>query len=426
MTKDNPASPEGAEENSRESDPPGRIGNRTRLLLITAPLVGAALFGVIETTRGEAAPPASSNGPPPPTVTVSEPLSREIIEWEDYTGRFTGSQSVEIRPRVSGELVKVHFDDGATVEKGQLLFTIDQRPFLAALSEAEAAAESARTSLKLARSELARAERLLPEQAVSLAEVDSLRAKVDAAEAAVAGAEAQVRSRNLDLAFTQIRAPISGRISDRRVDVGNQVTGGGGASTLMTTIKALDPIYFTFNATESLYLNQKRGDTEFGKVEIRLQGEEDYAWTGQLDFLDNAIDAGSGTIRGRAVLSNPDHFLVPGMFGEMRLAVGAPQTALLVPDAAVQTDQVRKVIYVAKADDTIALTPVTIGPIAEGLRVIKSGLDPHDRVVIEGVQFVQPGAKVTPQAGNITATSLADASVAPTPVASQASIVMRP
>jgi multidrug efflux system membrane fusion protein len=222
--------------------------------------------------------------PPPPTVTVAQPLVREVNEWDDYVGRFEASRSVEVRPRVSGQVVGIHFTDGAIVQKGQLLFTLDSRPLAAALAEARAGLASAQSEQALAESDLGRAERLIAAEAVSKSDVERLQARVRAARASVAAAQARVRARSLDVEFTQVRAPISGRISDRKVDAGNLVAAGEGAGgSLLTTINALDPIYFTFDGSEALFLKAKRaqaaGNAE-SPVEIRLQDETDYRWKG--------------------------------------------------------------------------------------------------------------------------------------------------
>lgn len=393
---------------------------RRKLGYVVLPIIGLLLLALVMRLWGgssEAAPP------PPPVVTVATPLSGVVTDWDDYVGRFEASQAVEVRPRVSGQLVGVHFKDGDIVRRGQLLFTIDPRPFTAALAETQAQVASASTALSLARSELARASRLITDQAVSAEEVDSLRARVRSAQAQLAAAQAQVRSRQLNVEFASIRAPVTGRVSDRRVDVGNLVAGDSAANaTVLTTINALDPIYFSFDGSESLYLKQRRQTQPAQNVEIRLQDEADYKWRGRVDFTDNAIEQGSGTIRGRAVISNPDYFLVPGMFGNMRMGSGAPHPALLVPDAAVLTDQARKVIYVVGKDGTAAMRPVQVGALANGLRVIRSGLQPTDRVIIQGTQFAQPGQKVKAVAGRITPVKAQAAAPVAAPISSQATL----
>lgn len=358
---------------------------------------------------------AQAEAPPPPTVTVAQPIQRSIVEWDDYSGRFEASQWVELKPRISGQLQAVHFRDGDVVRPGQLLFTIDQRPFLAALNEAQARARAARSALTLARSELARASTLIDAEAISREEVDTRRAAVATAEAQVAALDAVVRQRALDLEFTRVRAPIGGRISDRRVHPGNLVAAN---ETMLTTIMALNPIHFTFDGSESLYLrslrNQKAGAGP-QQVEIRLQDETDYGWRGRVDFTDNRIAPDSGTMRGRAVVANPDYFLTPGMFGNMRLSTGVRRDALLVPDAAVLTDQARKIVLVAGRDGKVEARPVELGARIGTLRTIRSGLKPSDKVIIEGVQMAQPGAQVNIRAGRISETR--QAAVEPTTLA---------
>ena len=329
------------------------------------------------------------------TVGIAAPLQRAVTQWDDYVGRFAPSQTVEIRPRVSGAVTAIHFRDGDYVRQGQLLFTIDQRPFRAALAEARASVASARSALLLAQNDYARVQRLTGDEAVSGSEVDALRSRLQAAQAELAGAQARERSRALDVEFTQVRAPISGRVSDRRVDIGNLVSGAqGNGATLLTTVNKLDPIYFNFDASEALYLKSQRDKADGGLVEVRLQDEADYRHKGRLDFTDNGLDPRSGTIRIRAVFANPDNFLTPGMFGNMRLANGGKANALLVPDAAIQSDQARKTVLVVGKDDSVAAKPVELGPVVDGLRIIRSGLDPQDRVVVSNVQAAMPGAKV--------------------------------
>lgn len=339
---------------------------------------------------------------PPAEVAVATPLQRTVLEYDEFTGRFEPSRSVELRPRVSGQLVGIHFRDGDYVRQGQLLFTIDPRPFAAALAEAQARAAAARTAAALARTELARALRLLPDEAVSREEVDNLRAAARSAEANIAAADAVVRQRALELEFTRVRAPIGGKASYRRIDPGSLVSGGdSGASTLLTTINAVDPVYFTFDVSEALLLKAQReradGNGEPQLVEIRLQDEPDYRWHGRVDFTDNQIDPNSGTIRARAVVANRDAFLTPGMFGSMRLASSRPVEALLVPDSAVVTDQAGKAVMVIAKSGQAEPRPVTVGPVIDGLRVIKSGLGANDKVIIRGLQRLMPGAPIQPK-----------------------------
>jgi RND family efflux transporter MFP subunit len=381
-------------------------------------LLGLAYYLLGGRSEQAAAMPAAE-------VAVAVPLQRSIVEYDEFTGRFEPSRSVEIRPRVSGALAGIHFRDGDYVRQGQLLFTIDPRPFAAALAEAQARAAAARTAAALARAELARALRLLPDQAVSREEVDNLRATARSAEANIAAADAVVRQRALDLEFTRVQAPISGKVSYRRIDPGSLVTGGNtGVATLLTTINAVDPIYFTFDVSEGLLLKNERDRAATGgapqTVDIRLQDEPDYRWHGRVDFTDNGIDPNSGTIRARAVVSNGTGFLAPGMFGSMRLSSGRPVTALLVPDSAVLTDQAGKSVWVMGKNGQPAPRPVTVGPVIEGLRVIKAGLQPGEKVVIRGFQRMMPGVPVQAKLTRIAAepSPTANPAASPTPASS--------
>lgn len=371
--------------------------------------------------------PSAIAAPAAPMVTIATPLERQINQWDDYVGRFEASRSVEVRPRVSGAITAVHFTDGALVRQGQLLFTIDSRPYAAALAEARAGVASAASDLMLAETDLGRATRLLAEEAVSRSDVDRITARVRAARAALAAAQARVQARALDVEFTLVRAPISGRISDRRIDAGNLVSSGDGSATLLTTINALDPIHFTFDVPESLFLKTARArQANAGSSptsEIRLQDEAGYNWRGRLDFTDNGISQTSGTVRARVVVANPTGFLSPGMFGNMRLAEGAMTSALLIPDSAVRTDQARKVVMVVGKDEMVAAKPVETGPLVGNLRAIRSGILKTDRVIVQGLQFAMPGTKVRPRVTRIAfqqAGTRAPQSLAPS--ASQATL----
>ena len=391
-----------------------------RTAIVGTPLV--VLAAAVTFWNSEPSPAAA---PPIPLVTVAAPLERQVNQWDDYVGRFEASRSVEVRPRVSGQVIGVHFTDGQVVQKGQLLFTIDPRPFAAAHAEARASLAAAQSDLSLAEINLGRAKRLVEAHAVSQSDVDRLSANVRSAQAALAAARARVSSRALDVEFAYVRAPISGRISDRRIDPGNIV---GANETLLTTINALDPIYFTFDVPESLFLKatrQRQGGKAAGQVtEIRLQDEASYNWKGRLDFTDNGINQNSGTIRARAIVPNPDYFLAPGMFGNMRLADGGTTNALLVPDAAIRTDQARKIVLVVGKDNSVAAKPVETGPLVAGLRVVRSGLTKADRVIVQGVQFAMPGSKVNPRVTQIKVDEAALPKALPpsSPSASQATL----
>ncbi|WP_338577698.1 efflux RND transporter periplasmic adaptor subunit [Brevundimonas olei] len=387
---------------------------RTVKIAAASALIAAALYGC---SKGQEAP---AQGAPP--VTVAAPLSQQVVDWDEFTGRFEAPRSVDVRARVGGYIQSVHFKDGDFVRQGQLLFTLDPRPAQAALAAARAQLAQGQAQLTLARTELTRAEGLLASQAVSQAEVDAKRGAVQTAEAAVAAANAAIRARQLDVEFTRVTAPISGRVSDRRVDPGNLIGGGSSAGDVLTTIVSSSPIYFVFDGSEALALKYQR-DARNGAapIRIRLQDETSYDRTGTLDFTDNAIDASSGTIRLRAVVQNADGFLKPGMFGHAQLAGSGGYAAMLVPDAAIVTDGPRKVVYVVGKDGAVAAKPVQLGPIANGLRVVRTGLTPDDRVIINGLQRARPGQKVTAQNGTIKAEETqAQAPVTTAPVASTA------
>lgn len=394
----------------RSSLKPSRQMPRWRRATYAAAALGAAGIGWALLRSAPATPT-----PPVPIVTVASPLQRKVAQWDQYIGRFEASQKVDVRPRVSGAVVAIHFKDGQTVVAGQPLFTIDPRPYAAALAEAKAGVATAASALSLAQSDYDRAARLQGDDAVSASELDGLKSRLKAARAALIAAQAREAAKALDMDFTEVRAPIAGRISDRRVDIGNLVSvAEGGNATLLTTINTLDPIYFSFDASEALYLKARREHAADGApVEIRLQDESSYRWKGKLDFTDNGVDARSDTIRGRATIANPQLLLTPGMFGDMRMANGVGP-ALLVPDTAVQTDQADKAVLVVGADNVIALRTVKLGPVVDGLRIISAGLKPTDRVVIGGAVSIAPGVKVETAPGRIVGRSETTAALAPT------------
>lgn len=372
----------------------------------------AACYGKVQ--QGPAQPSA-------PPVTVATPLVEDVVDWDDYVGRFEAIQTVEVRPRATGYLQSVHFRDGDTVRAGQVLFTIDPRPAQAAVAQAAAQLTQAKATLVNARTELARSRALAAQRAASQEEVETRQAAVRSGAAQVAAAEAVVRARRLDLGFTRVIAPISGRISSRRVDPGNSVTAD---QTVLTTIVSVDPLHFTFQGSEELLLKYQRegaGVRPGTPVRVKLSDEADFAHAGKLDFVDNAIDPGAGTIRARAVIPNPGGFLKPGMFGTLRLEASRPYPALLVPDTAVMADAARQIVYVVDRSGTVAARPVQTGPLRGDLRVIRGGLSRTDRVVIAGIQRARPGAKVTPQPGRIVAGAAAIAADAPSSDAPPAS-----
>lgn len=355
--------------------------------------------------------------PPPPVVSVAVPLQRQVVDWDDYVGRFEAPLDAEIRPRVSGNIVEAHFEQGRRIAKGAVLFVIDPRPYRAAADQARAQVTKALASAANARTELARADTLRNAKAISIEEYETKLANLRTAEADVAAARADLAAKALDLSFTAVRAPIDGLVSDRRVSVGNFVTAG---QTVLTRVVSTNPIWFSFDGAETFYLKYVRA-ARLGQrpssryaanpVQIQLADESDYRWQGRMSFVDNAIDPQSGTIRAHAVVANPDGFLVPGMFGRARLLGSGTYRALLVPDEAIVTDQTRRSVMVVGADGKTAVRLVETGPMVEGLRVIKSGITAQDRVVINGLTRLQPGSPVTLQMTKIAPRATRDAPV---------------
>ncbi len=350
--------------------------------------------------------PAAFAQPAEPPVDVAHPLVRETIDYDLYTGRFEAIDRVEIVARVSGYLDEIHFTDGDRVDAGDLLFTIDQRTFEAAVARARAQVASAEATRDLAEIERARAVQLAERNVGTAQEVDRTSAALAEAEAGVQVAEAELVQAELNLDFTEVRAPFAGRMSDARVDVGNYISGGTAGATVLATIVATDPIHFVFTASEADFLRYSRltgtGERRVEAalsldVEVRLMDEDSFDHHGTMDFVDNELDQGSGTIEGRAVLANEDGFLVPGMFGRLRLPGSGAYDAVLVPETAVLSDQARKIVMVVDEAGVVSPRPVETGPRKGAFLVIRSGLSPEDRVIVAGVQRARAGQTVTPQ-----------------------------
>lgn len=353
--------------------------------------------------------------PPPPAVTVSQPIKRNIVDQDEYVGRFVAVDSVEIRARVSGYLDKIAFTDGQMVKEGELLFTIDKRPFQTALDQAKANLQRAKADLAFAEGDLERAASLVRDKTITQQVFDQRTQVKRVAEAGVAAQEAAVRQAELDLQFTDLRAPVTGRIGDRRVSVGNLVTGGTtGNTTLLATIVSVDPMRFEFTFDEASYLRYERLARTGGKnakkndiaarggstlVRLKLIDEKDFTHVGRMDFVDNVIDRSTGTIRGRASFANAAGVFTPGMFARLQVPGSPPYEALLIPDTAIGSEQARKFVYVVRPDNSVAQKYVVLGQLSDGDRVIKSGLEPDDRVVVDGLMRVRPGVKVDPQVG---------------------------
>ena len=350
----------------------------------------------------------AGGAPPPPAVSVAKPIKRTVTDYDEYVGRFTAINSVEVRARVSGYLDGVHFKDGQIVKQGDLLFTIDKRPFQNTLDQARANLAQANSNLKFTESDFTRGQQLVHDKTITDQTFEQRAQAYRNAQAAVSNAEAAVRQAELDIEFTELRAPVDGRIGDRRVSPGNLVTGGtAGNTTLLATIVSTEPIYFEFTFDEASFLRYERM-SKTGKdiasrgagvqVALKLIDEHDFIHEGHMDFVDNVINTSTGTIRGRAVFANPNNIFTPGMFARLRVPASPPYEALLVPDAAIGTEQVRKFVLTVNADNVVVPKYVTLGQTTpDGMRVLKTGITADDRVIVNGLMRARPGQKVTPQ-----------------------------
>jgi multidrug efflux system membrane fusion protein len=354
-------------------------------------------------------------GPPPPHVTFNHPVVGPVMEWDVYPGRLEAVDEVQIRSRVSGYLQSIHFKDGAEVQKGDLLFVIDPRPYEAALHQAEAELLRAQTHLELAKNDAERATRLLKSKAISEEEADA-RAKAEKeAEAALNSQKAAVAAARLNVDFTRITAPISGRISRKMITEGNLVNGNQGQSTLLTTIVSLDPIYCYFDADEQSALKYQTllrtgkmhtvGTNQI-PAEFELSNETNFPHHGFIDFVENQVNPTTGTLRMRAVFPNPgpQRILQPGYFGRVRVPGSEEYQGLLIAEQAVGTDQSQKFVYTLSSSNTVQYTPITMGPPYKGMRVVKDGLTPESKVIVNGLMSIRPGATVVPQEAPATQT----------------------
>jgi RND family efflux transporter MFP subunit len=342
-------------------------------------------------------------GPPPPAVSVANPLEKKVAEWDEYTGRFDAVDTVEVRARISGVLEAVKFTDGAIVKKGDLLFVIDARPFQRILDRDRASLQAAKAQLDFAEKDLERAKPLLANSTISQQVFDQRSQALRVAEANVQSAEASVRSSELDVEFTQIHAPIAGRISRKLVSEGNFLTGGSGSGTLLTTIVSIDPIYFYFDVSEADFLKYQRLNSlamrpdsrkDEAVVELGLQTDSGFPYKGRMSFVDNRIDQNTGSLRLRAVFENPNQLFQPGLFARVRLIGSDEYKAILLPDVAIATDQSNRFVYVVADDGTASPRAVTLGPLIDGMRVIRNGLASSDWVIVNGVQRARAGIKV--------------------------------
>jgi membrane fusion protein, multidrug efflux system len=368
----------------------------------------ALVLAILAVTAGCSEAPQQRAAPPPAKVTVALPVKRNVVDQDEYVGRFVAIDSVEIRARVSGYLDSIHFTDGQMVKQGDLLFTIDKRPFQTTFDQARANLQQAHANLAFTEADLARGAQLVKERTITEQTFDQRTQAKRVAEAAVAALTAAVRQATLDLEFTELKAPVAGRIGDRRVSPGNLVTGNTtGTTSLLATIVSIDPIRFEFSFDEASYLRYERlakGGRDMtasrdgtSLVSLKLLDEQDFVHQGRMDFVDNVIDRSSGTIRGRAVFTNADGVFTPGMFARVRVPGSPSYAALLVPDAAIGTEQTRKYVLTVGADDMVQMKYVTLGQVFDGQRVIKGGLQDDDRVIVNGLMRARAGQKVAPQ-----------------------------
>jgi len=356
----------------------------------------------------------AQGGPPAMPVSIAEPLAKRVTQWDEFSGRFEAVASVEVRARVSGFIDKLHFRDGQLVNVGDLLFTIDKRPYEIAVESATADVARNKAQVELAELQVTRGASLIASRTITEADNDSRKSALAVARAQLKSAEAALRNAELNLDWTDVRAPLAGRISDRKVDAGNLIQGGQQGATLLASIVTIDPIRFVFDISEAdyiryqrLYLSgsrpSERGDTII-PVRVRLADETEWKRTGKIDFVDNQLGTRSGTIRARAILENDDQLLAPGIFGRLQL-FGGEYDALLIPDSAIVSDQARKIVFTVGPDNVVQAKPVVLGPLVDGLRVVRSGIAATDKVVLDGLAnpMVRPGAKVVPQKGEIVA-----------------------
>jgi multidrug efflux system membrane fusion protein len=384
-----------------------------RLASLSRPLSGLPLIALLTfTLSGCGDKPQPQAAPAPPTVTVAQPTKRTVTDWDEFTGRFEAVEQVQVRARVGGAVTSVEFRDGDIVRTGDLLYVIDSRPFEAVALQADGQLSDARAKAELAKRELDRALTLVTTSAVSESIVDQRRQTLQAAHAAEMQAEGALKAAKLNIEFTHVVAPMTGRVGRHLVSPGNLVMGSEGNATLLTSIVTLDPIYIYFDVDEATYIRNSKlwfegrrpssRDTP-NPVQVALTGETKPSHEGKMDFLDNRLDESTGTLRSRAVIPNKDLSILPGQFGRVRLIGSSPYEALLLPDTAIATDQSRKIVFVVKDDNTVEAKPVTLGPLDEGLRVIREGLKAEDRVIVDGIQRARVGAKVTPHTASAPA-----------------------
>jgi RND family efflux transporter MFP subunit len=349
---------------------------------------------------------SAAQAPPPPQVSVAAVVEKRVKDWDEFTGRFQAVETVEIRPRVSGYIDKIAFKEGSLVKQGDLLFVIDPRPYQADYDRAAADLKRYKTALELARIESARVQRLRESGAVSQEELDERTSTVAQAEANVAGAQAALESAGLNMGFTRVTSPVTGRVSRAEVTRGNLVTGGNNGGTLLSSVVSMDPIYLYFDSDEQAYLRYmqmaRSGERTSPRdatnpVHIGLANEEGFPHAGTMDFVDNQLNPQTGTIRARAVFANKDGLFTPGLFARVQLVGSDDYNAILIDDRAVNTDQSQKYVFLLGADNKVEYRKIKLGRVIDGLRIVREGLKPGDVIVVNGAQRVHPGLTVTPQ-----------------------------
>jgi RND family efflux transporter MFP subunit len=394
---------------------------RFNVRALTSLAVSAAVLAALVGLSGCKSEATTAQQAPAPQVSVASALERDVTEWDEFTGRLEAVESVEVRPRVTGYIESVNFTEGSTVNKGDLLFVIDPRPYRAELSKAEAELARAVARSELAVADEGRSTKLLDIKAVSREEYESRINAAREAKADVAAARAAVDAAKLNLEFTRITAPISGRVSKAVVTSGNLVTGGSNTATLLTTVVSLDPMYVTFEGDEQIYLKYnelaRRGERSSSRdaanpVLMGLANEDGYPHHGAMVFVDNQVDPRTGTIRARASFENKDGFLTPGLFARVKLLGHNSYRAVLVDDRAIGTDQSQKFVYVIDAENKVTYRQVTVGRLEDGLRIVQKGLQPGETVVVNGLQRVRPGVVVAPERVAMDAREVAEAKLA--------------
>ena len=381
--------------------------------LAIAGLAGAGLTGCADATSNDAPAAAAPSAPP---VTSAVVIQRAVTETQEFSGRLEAIEVVAIRPRVSGYITAVNFKPGAEVKKGEVLFVIDPRPYQAEADRTKAVAAAAQARADLARLELQRAERLLADKAIAQREFDERSAGQKELDASVRAAQAEHETARLNLAYTRVTSPIDGRVSKAEITLGNLVD----ATAVLTSVVSLERIYASFDGDESTYLRVSRRTNAGQPVDVKvgLAGEEGFPHSGKLEFVDNQLDSRSGSVRMRATLANTDRALAPGLFARVQIAGGAPTPQILIVDRAINTDQDRKFVYVVDKDGKAEYRSVKLGPLDDGLRIVREGLKPGEKIVVNGLQRVRPGAPIAAQVVPMVATAApAPAAAAATPAA---------